>query len=205
MTFFLATTNQNKLAEATRILLPLGITLRTARDLGADMGDIAETGATFAENARIKARHGCLCTGLPCLADDSGLCVEALGGRPGVHTARYAAAPSGGIFDTGGMRKLLTELEGVEDARRGAAYVCAIVCAFPGGEELYTEARCGGRIGHAPVGESGFGYDPLFFPDDYRPRSMAQCTHAEKDKISHRGRALRALAILLRERGYGSE
>lgn len=154
-----------------------------------------EVGLTFAENAAAKARHTAEATGLAALADDSGLEVDALGGRPGVYSARYAGE---GASDQQRCQKLLAELRGVPAHRRGARFRCAAAYAEPGGATLLAEGTCDGRIAERPAGAGGFGYDPVFIPQGRR-RTMAQLSPAEKHAISHRGRAFRLLARAIRE------
>jgi len=146
-----------------------------------------ETGATFLDNARIKARAGAAATGLPTLGEDSGLCVDALDGAPGVLSARYAEGD-----DAARWGKLLEALRGVPAGRRTARYRCAAVFALPDGREESAEGSCEGEIALAPRGTGGFGYDPVFLQPD--GRTMAELAPAEKDAVSHRGKALRALA-----------
>jgi XTP/dITP diphosphohydrolase len=146
-----------------------------------------ETGATFLENARIKARAGAAGSGLPTLGEDSGLCVDALGGAPGILSARYAEGD-----DAARWGKLLHELRDVPAGRRTARYVCAAVLALPDGREETAEGTCEGEIALAPRGTGGFGYDPVFLRPD--GRTVAELSPAEKDAVSHRGKALRALA-----------
>ena len=177
-------------------------------DLGV-ADEPVEDGLTFETNARIKARFAARATGLPALADDSGLEVEALGGRPGVRTRRYAGPDA---TDPENNAKLLRELEGLPSERRGARYVCVLAFAMPPavdgpGGPLRLEVRRGstrGRIATEPRGESGFGYDPIFEPARERigGRTFGQYGQAEKDAISHRGRAARRIVPLLRELGY---
>jgi XTP/dITP diphosphohydrolase len=175
-------------------------------DLGIP-GEPVEDGLTFETNARIKARFAARATGLPSLADDSGIEVDALGGRPGVRTRRYAGPNA---TDDENNAKLLRELDGVPTERRGARYVCALALALPdptapGG--LWIATRRGtsrGRVGFEPRGSGGFGYDPIFEPGRERPggRTFAEYGTSEKDAISHRGRAARRMVILLRELGF---
>lgn len=189
MRFLIATHNIKKRDELSRILKPLGIDAVIASDIGMEITDAEETGTTFAENARIKAESGCRETGLPCIADDSGLCVDALDGRPGVYTARYA-----GGHDTPFSHKiatLLEEMKDVPDEKRTARFVSSVCCIFPDGRELCVEGRCEGKIGFEAVGDGGFGFDPVFYVGD---RSFAQFTAEEKDAVSHRGNSLRLLA-----------
>lgn len=179
MKFVIATHNQHKLQELQRILAPLGVEAITA-----DLSEVEETGTTFAENAFLKAQSACRETGLPAVADDSGLEVEALDGRPGVYSARYAGENA---TDAQRMEKLLGELEGVPAEKRGARFVSAVCCVFPDGERIQVEGECPGAIAFAPAGEDGFGYDPVFLCGE---KTFAQMTAAEKDAVSHRGKAL---------------
>lgn len=185
MDFLIATHNRKKQAEMQRMLGPLGISVKTADDLGIELTEVEEDGTTFAENARIKALSGCKESSLPCIADDSGLCVDYLGGAPGIYSARY----SGGD-DKQNNEKLLHELEGVEKEKRTAYFACCISCCFPDGREITAEGKCFGYIGFEEQGDGGFGYDPLFITDK---GCFGQLTAEEKDEISHRGNALREL------------
>ncbi|MBE6756372.1 MAG: RdgB/HAM1 family non-canonical purine NTP pyrophosphatase [Ruminococcaceae bacterium] len=185
MDFLIATHNRKKQAEMQRMLGPLGISVKTADDLGIELTEVEENGTTFAENARIKALSGCKESGLPCIADDSGLCVDYLGGAPGIYSARY----SGGD-DKQNNEKLLKELEGVEKEKRTAYFACSISCCFPDGREITAEGKCFGYIGFEEQGNGGFGYDPLFITDK---GCFGQLSAEEKDEISHRGNALREL------------
>lgn len=194
MKFLIATHNIKKRDELSRILKPLGIDAVIASDIGMEITDAEETGVTFAENARIKAVSGCKETGLPCIADDSGLCVDALDGRPGVYSARYA-----GGHDTPYSHKisvLLDELKNVPDEKRTARFISNVCCVFPDGREFTVEGKCEGKIGYTPAGDGGFGFDPIFYVGE---KSFAQLTADEKDAISHRGNSLRLLAEKLPE------
>lgn len=191
MQFLIATHNKKKQAEMQRILGPLGIEVLTADMAGLALTDVEETGETFRENAFLKAHSGCEESGLPCIADDSGLCVDALGGAPGVYSARFAGDHGN---DEANMQKLLLELHNVPDEQRTAAFVSAICVCFPDGRKLEVEGRCQGKIGYEKRGDGGFGYDPLFMVGE---RSFAELTAAEKDAISHRGDGLRKLATAL--------
>lgn len=190
MRFVVATHNQHKLQEVSRILAPLGVEVITVDNLP----DTEETGETFAENAYLKAADACRFTGLPAIADDSGLTVDALNGAPGVYTARYAGENA---TDLDRMQKLVGALDGVVDKDRTAQFRSAICCVFPNGDMLTANGACHGRIGYAPRGENGFGYDPIFLTDDFVGKTMAEITAAQKDAISHRGAALRAFAAQL--------
>lgn len=194
MEIALASANQGKRREIEALLAPMGISVRTAAELGFTE-DVPETGDTFAANALIKALAVARALGRPALADDSGLAVEALGGAPGVLSARYAGP---GATDAERNAKLLAELKGVPPERRGAAFVCVMACARPDGATLTAEGRLEGRIALAPAGDNGFGYDPVFeLPG--RGVTVAMLNAAEKNAISHRGRALAALAPRIRD------
>lgn len=194
MKFLLVSNNKHKLEEMQRILLPLGIELVTASQIGVSLDGIEESGTTFEENARIKATEGFKRSGLPSIADDSGLSVDALGGRPGVYSARYCGENTPASVKN---EKLLKELENVADAERTAKFVCCICCVLGSGKVLTARGECPGKIGYEPIGENGFGYDPIFTVADNK--SLAQLTDAEKDGISHRGNALRAFYKLAAE------
>lgn len=186
MRFLLVSNNRHKLEELQRILLPLGIEVMTAASLGISLDGIEETGDTFEENAMIKAMAGYEKTGLPSIADDSGLAVDVLGGRPGVYSARYGGE---GATESQKNEKLLKELENVPDEQRTAKFVCCICCVVNGREAVTARGECKGKIGYRQVGTNGFGYDPIFMIDENR--SFAQLTDEEKDSISHRGNALK--------------
>ena len=188
MKYVIATHNAHKLIELQRILEPLGIEAVTDRDLGMELPEVEETGTTFAENAYLKAASACEVTGLPAIADDSGLVVDALGGRPGVYSARY-----GGEEATDDDRNvlLLGEMKDVPKEKRSARFVSAVCCVFPNGDVLRAEGAFEGEIGYAPAGENGFGYDPIFVVGD---RTSAEMSPAEKDALSHRGNALRVFS-----------
>jgi XTP/dITP diphosphohydrolase len=191
----LATANPGKLAELRAILTGVPVELVGLNDVEAGSPpEVEETGATFLDNARLKARAYAAWAGLPAVADDSGLEVDALGGAPGVRSARYAGEGAG---DRENLDKLLKELVGVPPERRSARFRCAAVLADPPGRtperrEWYAEAAWDGRILDAPRGSGGFGYDPVFLPDGW-DRTSAQVDAATKDAASHRGRAFRAL------------
>lgn len=190
----LATRNAHKVDELRRILAPYGVTL-VGLDEFPDVGEVAETGSTFAENALLKAHAVARATGLVAVADDSGIAVEALNGMPGVLSVYWAGRARD---DAANLRLLLEQLEDVPEERRGAAFVCAAAAATPDGRELLVEERMEGSIIRAPRGTGGFGYDPIFVPTG-ETRTTAEMTAAEKDAISHRGRAFRALLPLLDE------
>ncbi len=191
----LATGNPGKVREIQRILGEFGVTVVPQTDLG--IGDADETGTSFAENALIKARHASLMTGLSAIADDSGLVVDALGGRPGVYSARYSGADA---TDDRNIDKLLQELRGVPDDKRTAAFhCCAVYVSTDGSTSLVAEGRWDGRILAQRRGTGGFGYDPVFF-DPECGRTAAELGPELKNARSHRGKALTALVDMLRER-----
>lgn len=186
MTLLIATHNENKVKEFARILSPLGIEVT----YDPSLPDVEETGTTFAENAYIKALAACKVSGLPAVADDSGICVDALNGGPGIYSARYAPEKEQNS-------KLLSELEGLPKEKRGAHYAAAICCVFPNGNIITSHGTCEGFITTEPRGTNGFGYDPIFeCPDG---RTFGEKTAEEKDSLSHRSKALTAFAERLME------
>jgi XTP/dITP diphosphohydrolase len=189
----LATGNPGKLREMREILAPWQVDVRSLAEFTASAAD--ETGLTFVENALLKARFAAQAAGLPAIADDSGLEVDALHGAPGIHSARYAGP---GCDDAANNARLLRELEAVPDAGRGARYRCAMVyLRWPEDPApVVAQAAWEGRIGRTPRGNGGFGYDPLFLVDD-GVRSAAELAPADKNQRSHRGQALRALVAAL--------
>lgn len=187
MRFILASKNQKKLEEMNRILTPLGVEVVNETALGIALPAVEETGTTFLENAKLKAVSAMQNSGLPAIADDSGLCVDALDGAPGVFSARYSGEHGD---DASNNALLLKNMQNVPPERRSAHFVSSIYVAFPNGAYITAEGRCDGFIGFAPVGENGFGYDPLFMVGR---QSFAQLTPTQKDQISHRGNALRQL------------
>ncbi len=187
MRFVLATHNPGKLREMGEILKDFGIEVVSPRDLGITV-DVEETGTTFAENAMLKAKAICKEANLPAIADDSGLCVDALNGAPGVYSARYGGE---GLDDKGRYMLLLSSLRGAPT--RAAHFACAVACAFPNGDTLTAEGRCDGSIAYAPLGEGGFGYDPVFLLPG-TGKTFGQLTQEEKSAVSHRGRALKDFA-----------
>ena len=192
MKFILASHNKGKLAEMQKILGELGVEVVLQSDLGLDL-EPEEDGATFTENARIKAQAVMAASGLPAIADDSGLCVDALNGGPGVYSARYGGEE---LDDRGRYTLLLQNMRG--SMPRAAHFHTSVVCLFPDGTELTAEGECPGTIAYAPMGDGGFGYDPVFFVPGLR-KTFAQLTAEEKNAISHRGNALRAFAVELKE------
>jgi XTP/dITP diphosphohydrolase len=195
MRIVLASGNPGKLAELRERFDGSGIELIAQSQLG--VGDAEETGASFIENAILKARHAAYASGLPALGDDSGLCVDALHGAPGLYSARYAGVHGDSRAN---IEKLLHELDGVDDAKRGAHFLCvlALLRCADDPDPLIAQARWSGRILHAPRGEAGFGYDPIFLPDDGNGLSAAELEPTLKNRISHRGQALALLRASLR-------
>jgi XTP/dITP diphosphohydrolase len=194
----LASGNPGKLRELAALLAPFSLQLAPQGEFG--IRPAAETGATFLENALLKAHHAARHARLPALADDSGLEVDALGGRPGVWSARFAGE---GASDEQNLRQLLAELDDVPEGWRQARYQCVIVWVRSVGDQapLVAHGSWEGRIGHAPRGHGGFGYDPVFIPAGEQ-RSAAELTPVEKNAVSHRGQALRALVAMLEAAGY---
>lgn len=186
-----ASHNAGKIKEIKELLQPFGINVKSALDM--KLPDVEETGSTFAENSLLKSQTIAELTGLPCIADDSGLCVDALNGAPGVYSARYAPNRD---FDKG-MEKLLAEMAQSPNKSRKAHFSCVISLAFPnGGYELF-EGRIDGHIAAEKQGNGGFGYDPLFIPDGFA-KSFAQMSKDEKNQVSHRGRAVEKLKAYLK-------
>ncbi len=187
----LATRNRGKIVELERILAAAGLDVELVGvDAFPDLADVPETGATFAENALIKAHAVASATGLPAVADDSGICVDALNGMPGVLSARWAGRHGD---DVANLELVLAQLAEVPDERRTAHFACAAALALPDGREEVVEGRLDGHVIRGPRGTNGFGYDPVFVPDG-ESRTTAELSPDEKDAISHRGRAFRALA-----------
>ena len=194
-----ATRNPGKLAELRRLLdaeRVAGVRVLGLADV-PEFPEEPETGATFAENALAKARDATKATGLAAVADDSGLTVDALGGMPGVLSARWAGRHGD---DRANLELVLGQLADVPDDRRGAAFVCAAALVVPGGQEVVVHGEWTGRLARAPRGTGGFGYDPVFVPDG-ETRTSAELAPQEKDALSHRGRAMRALLPHLRALG----
>lgn len=188
MKFIIATHNKKKLAEMERILNPIGIEVSTAQ-----LQEVDETGTTFAENAYLKANAACKETGLPAIADDSGLAVDSLNGAPGIYSARYAGEHA---TDLQKMEKLLYELKDVPKEKRTARFVCSICCVFPNGDCITAEGTCEGNIAFELTGDGGFGYDPIFLVGE---QSFGQLSNEEKDRMSHRGKALMLFSQKLQE------
>lgn len=186
--FLIATHNQNKLLELKAILGKLNILAKSPDELGITIPDPEETGKTFEENAFIKAKSGFDATGLPTVADDSGLCVDALNGAPGIYSARYSGEHGN---DEKNNDLLLKNLYGVPKEKRAAHYVCSICCVLDENKSFTVCGEFYGSIGFERVGTGGFGYDPLFMIGN---KSVAEITAEEKNKISHRGKALKAFS-----------
>ena len=185
-----ATNNPHKVQELLRLLGgSAGVALVTPASLGLHV-DVEETETTYMGNARLKAEAFCKASGLPAVADDSGIEVDALGGAPGVYSARYAGEGASGEQC---IEKLLAALKDTPDGARGARFACAICCVFPDGRRIETEGFCPGRIAHAKAGGGGFGYDPVFI-EATTGRTFSELSEAEKDALSHRGVAVRAFA-----------
>lgn len=194
----LASHNQKKIAELRAILADLGIEVLSQAEVGVDL-EPEETGVTFEENARIKAQAMVNATGLPALADDSGLEVRALGGEPGVYSARFGGP---GLDDTGRYQLLLQKMQGQTD--RVCRFVSVICCVFPDGTELTARGECPGVLAQVPSGAGGFGYDPVFYLPEWG-KTMAQLTPEEKNGISHRGNALRNFKKEWEKRFHGTD
>lgn len=190
--YLLATRNKKKLEELRRILVGLDVDIVDLDDVPSYV-EAPETGLTFADNALLKAREGVRHTGLPTIADDSGIAVDALNGMPGVFSARWAGRHGD---DRANLELLLAQVGDVPDEHRGAAFVCAAALVMPDGGETVIHGEHRGRLVRAPRGTNGFGYDPIF-QSDGEDRTNAELTAAEKDAVSHRGKAFRALAAKL--------
>lgn len=194
----LASRNAHKIEEMARILDDAGLHVEVvgidAFDGVVDVPEVAETEATFEGNALLKARAVCAATGVAAVADDSGLCVDALNGMPGILSARW----SGGGGDVANLELVLAQLGDTPDERLGAQFRCAVALVLPDGREATVHGEMRGRLVRAPRGTNGFGYDPIFVPDG-EARTSAELTSEEKDAISHRGNALRALVPVLRD------
>ena len=183
MKLVLASRNQKKLRELQEILSELGVEVLSEADAGVDV-EVEETGTTFEENAFLKAHAVMEASGLPAVADDSGLCVDALNGAPGIYSARYGGP---GLDDVGRYQLLLENMRGQLDRR--CRFVSAICCCFPDGRRVEARGECPGTLAYAPKGEDGFGYDPIFFVPEQK-KTFAELSAEEKNAISHRGRAL---------------
>ncbi len=198
MKMVLASKNAHKLTEMSAILSQLGIEVVLESDVGVDV-EVEETGSTFEENAALKAIAVMKAPGLPAIADDSGLCVNALGGGPGVYSARYGGE---GLSDQDRYRLVLSGLSGQLD--RSAQFVSCICCAFPNGDKVTARGECPGLITYSPRGEDGFGYDPVFLVPEKR-KTFAEMTAEEKNAISHRGVALQKFKVELEKYLNGTD
>ena len=191
MKLVLASKNKKKLVEMQQILSELGVEVVLQSELSIDV-DVEETGTTFTENAGLKAKAVMEASGLPAIADDSGLCVDWLQGAPGIYSARYGGVET----DEDRYRMLLNNMRGATN--RAAHFHASIVCCFPNGDTVTAEGDCFGTVAYAPAGEGGFGYDPIFFVPEKR-KTFSQLTAEEKNEISHRGVALRDFAAKLKD------
>ena len=201
MKVVLASKNKHKLEEISKITEKFGMELVLQSELGLDM-DVEENGSTFEENSYIKAEAVMKATGLPALADDSGIAVDALNGEPGIYSARYGFDDS--LDDWGRLLLLLKNTEHVPDGQRQAQFVCVITMVTPDGKTIQARGEIHGELLRQPVGENGFGYDPIFY---YPPMGMstAQMSAEDKNKVSHRGNALRIFYQKLKEAGYADK
>jgi XTP/dITP diphosphohydrolase len=192
----LASKNSHKLIELRRILEQVGLDIDlVGTSEFPDLPDVDETGTSFAANALLKAREISAFTGLPAIADDSGICVDALNGMPGIYSARWAGSHGD---DEANLNLLIAQLDHVPVKRRGAAFHCAAAIVTPEGDERVVEGTLDGVLITEPRGSNGFGYDPIFMPLGYQV-TTAEMSDAEKDAISHRGRALQALAPVMEQ------
>lgn len=192
----LATRNAKKLAELDRLLVGAGLDVQIlGSDAFSELPEIEETGSTFAENSLIKARAVSTHTGLIAIADDSGLCVDALDGQPGIYSARWAGQ---GATDESNLALVLEQIRDIEPARRTAHFACAAALVLPSGEEYVVQGQVNGVLLTQRRGVGGFGYDPIFLPDGF-DITTAEMTSEQKDAISHRGQAMRALVPVIQE------
>lgn len=201
MKVVLASKNKHKLEEISKITEKFDMELVLESELGVDI-DVEETGSTFEENSFLKAEAVMKATGLPALADDSGIAVEALNGEPGIYSARYGFDKS--LDDRGRLNLLLKNTENVPDDKRQAKFVCVITLVTPQGQTIQARGEVHGMLLRAPVGENGFGYDPIFY---YPPfgKSLAQVSPEEKNRVSHRANALKVFYEKLKEAGYADK
>ena len=195
MAFIIATNNEHKLFELKKILIPLGIDALSAKEANVNLLDVEETGTTFEENAKLKAEAAFKLTGMPSIADDSGLEVDALNGEPGIYSSRYSGKDA---TDQKNIDKLLEKLKNVPDEKRTARFVCTICCILPSKEYIFVRGTVEGKIAFSKKGESGFGYDPIFITES--GKSFAELSPEEKNSISHRGNALRILSQKLKDK-----
>ena len=201
MKVVLASKNKHKLVEISKILENLDIQLVLQSELGVDI-DVEETGTTFEENSLQKAEAVMKATGMPALADDSGIAVDALNGEPGVYSARYGFDES--LDDWGRLQLLLKNAENVPDGQRQAQFVCVITMVMPDGEVIQTRGEVHGELLRQPAGEGGCGYDPIFYYPPYG-KTLAEVSPEEKNQVSHRAKALKLLYEKLKERAYADK
>ena len=201
MKVVLASKNKHKLEEISRITGKFGIRLILQSELGIDI-DVEENGTTFEENSFIKADAVMKATGLPALADDSGICVDALNGEPGIYSARYGFDDT--LDDRGRLQLLLKNTEYVPDGQRQAKFVCVITMVTPEGQTIQARGEMHGQLLRTPAGENGFGYDPIFY---YPPlgKTTAEMSAEEKNRVSHRANALNVFNEKLKEAGYADK
>ena len=201
MKVVLASKNRHKLEEISQITRKFNMELVLQSELGVDI-DVEETGTTFEENSFLKAEAVMKATGLPALADDSGIAVDALNGEPGIYSARYGFDPT--LDDWGRLQLLLKNTEGVPDGQRQAKFVCVITMVTPEGQSIQARGEIHGELLRAPAGENGFGYDPIFY---YPPLGMttAEMPGEVKNQVSHRANALKVLYQKLKEAGYADK
>ena len=201
MKVVLASKNRHKLEEISQITQKFDMELVLQSELGVDI-DVEETGTTFEENSFLKAQAVMQATGLPALADDSGIAVDALNGEPGIYSARYGFDPT--LDDWGRLQLLLKNTEQVPDGRRQAQFVCVITLVTPEGQTIQARGEFHGELLRSPAGENGFGYDPIFYYPPYG-KTLAQATPEEKNRVSHRAVALKVLYQKLKEAGYADK
>ena len=201
MKVVLASKNQHKLVEIRQITDKFGMELILQSELGVDI-DVEENGSTFEENSFIKAESVMKATGLPALADDSGICVDALNGEPGIYSARYGFDDT--LDDWGRLQLLLKNTENVPDGQRQAKFVAVITMVTPEGQTIQARGEIHGELLRAPVGENGFGYDPIFYYPPYG-KSTAEMSPEEKNQVSHRANALKVFYDKLKEAGYADK
>lgn len=201
MKVVLASKNRHKLEEISQITKKFDMELVLQSELGVDI-DVEETGTTFEENSFLKAQAVMQATGLPALADDSGIAVDALNGEPGIYSARYGFDPT--LDDWGRLQLLLKNTEQVPDGQRQAQFVCVITLVTPEGQTIQARGEVHGELLRSPAGENGFGYDPIFYYPPYG-KTLAQATPEEKNRVSHRAVALKVLYQKLKEAGYADK
>ena len=201
MKVVLASKNKHKLVEISKITEKFGMELVLQSELGVDI-DVEETGSTFEENSFLKAEAVMKATGLPALADDSGIAVDALNGEPGIYSARYGFDDT--LDDWGRLELLLKNTEHVPDGQRQAQFVCVITMVTPAGQVIQARGEIHGELTREPRGENGFGYDPIFYYPPYG-KSTAEMSSEEKNQVSHRGNALKVFYEKLKEAGYADK